>query len=123
MPIGAPALPDQNVTIEQIEVTPQTAQLWLAEAPYPVQRTPREDHVEMLAAEIARGWFRPLTVIEFCVLDGREHLVDGLDVLSAIARESRAMRLTVLRRSITSLAELRTIYESHRSPTAESLAP
>lgn len=82
---------------ENVVVTPELAQKWLAERSYAGQRRRRDAHVKFLAEEMERGRFLQGTPIAFAVLpDGNKKSLNGQHTLAAIALCGKSQVLTEL---------------------------
>jgi hypothetical protein len=83
------------VETDTVRVGPDMAGKWLAEYNYEFQRPVRSDHVEYLAEEMRRGFFRQGTQIHFVRNDGKLYLVNGQHTLSAIRKSGFPQVLSV----------------------------
>jgi hypothetical protein len=88
-------------------VTPEQATTWLRENMFEGQRKRRPAHTEFLRSEMAAGRFRAGTVIEFGVLGGKGHLVNGQHTLAAIEAFGAPISLVVVRQQVDTEEELR----------------
>lgn len=103
------------VDVSTQSVTPEQAADWLANHLFERQRKRRSHHVEFLATEMAASRFRRGTVIEFGVLDGKAHLVNGQHTLAAVERFGGPVELVVVRQRVADELELARLYNTHDS--------
>ena len=80
---------------EDVLVTAELAASWLAEHTYERQRPVRARHVEYLAEEMRRNFFRQGTQIHFVRFENQLHLVNGQHTLSAIVKSGLPQVISV----------------------------
>jgi hypothetical protein len=103
------------VEVAPISVTPAQAQEWLDNNFFHKQRKRRLAHAQFLASEMAAGRFRRGTVIEFGVLNGVLHLVNGQHTLAAVVLHGAPVELIVVKQPVADEEALGRLYNTHDS--------
>ncbi len=100
-------------TVEVAIVNPAMAIEWLSNALYERQRKRAEWHVRRLSIEITKGRLIPGTQIHFCILNGKQRLINGQHTLAAIVKADKPAVLTILRTVVSSEEEVGQFYGRH----------
>ena len=89
------------LSCESVMVTPQMARTLRATCHFERQRPIKQDHVDRLKAEMAKGWFLAGTPLWFCRLpDGKELLINGNHTLEAIGGGEISVPLVLIHQKV-----------------------
>lgn len=103
------------------EITPDVAVNLVTKYNYENQRPPSKKHVMVLAETMRRGEFREFTSIDFAVLDGIPHLINGQHTLHAISVAKKPIWLSIHLHRVSSKQEIEDRYSKYDIGRTRSL--
>ncbi|MEW6735455.1 MAG: hypothetical protein AB1489_29460 [Acidobacteriota bacterium] len=120
--IPLPKFVGDQLSVTVVDVTPAQAESWLAHYNYVHNRRFRKWHAEDLANTMRKRKFRKDTAINFGILAGRPHLVNGQHTLTAVTLYGQPITLVVHQTIVHSEKELEDLYNHHDVGLKRNLA-
>lgn len=110
----------QHHTVDAI-ISPDYAWYMVTKHNYNNQRTPSIRHAGALAEAIKRDAFRNYTSIEFAVLNGIPHLINGQHTLHAISGAGKLVPLCIHFHRVANLDEIANLYSLYDNGRLRSM--
>lgn len=103
------------------EITPEAAISIVTKYNYENQRPHSKKHVLVLAEAIRRGEFREFTSIDFAVIEGIPHLINGQHTLRAISAAKIPIWLSIHLHKVGSIPDIEALYSKYDIGRTRSL--
>lgn len=103
------------------EITPDVAVNIVTQYNYENQRPNSKSHVLVLAEAMRRGEFREFTSIDFAVLDGVPHLINGQHTLRAVSAAKKPIWLSIHLHKVDSTQAIEALYSKYDIGRTRSL--
>lgn len=103
------------------QITPEVATNIVTNYNYENQCPYSKSHVLVLAEAMRRGEFREFTSIDFAVLDGVPHLINGQHTLRAIAAAKRPVWLSIHMHKVGAMHDVESLYSKYDIGRTRSL--
>jgi hypothetical protein len=102
-------------------ISPDYAWYMVTKHNYINQRAPSLKHAGTLSEAIRRGAFRNYTSIEFAILDGTPHLINGQHTLHAIAGAGKPVPLCIHFHRVANVQEIENLYSLYDNGRLRSI--
>jgi hypothetical protein len=103
------------------QIAPEVAVNIVTQYNYENQRPHSKNHVLVLAEAMRRGEFREFTSIDFAVLDGVPHLINGQHTLRAVSAAKKPIWLSIHLHKVGSAQDIEALYSKYDIGRTRSL--